>query len=189
MCNNHHSLFDRYAFFIRFIPPTQRFIFINYSGHAELQQFHGRAIALDNKGRHVPFPSLFIIHEIRARGFHPFAPVSPEIPNDNPFQDWILSQCIFDNASGSFRRDLPNSGSSVTMSTLPPFPPVTTNTGGTSTGVRRLELNADVINEILAATRAMPTWKACEVEGMSWDGTANENIEKYICSIGVDKSA
>jgi len=30
----------------------------------------------------------------------------------------------------------------------------------------------------------MPSWKACEVEGTSWTGTAEENIQKYISSIG-----
>jgi len=35
------------------------------------------------------------------------------------------------------------------------------------------------IEAILTATLEMPSWKACELEGTSWDGTAEENIEKY----------
>ncbi|KAH9037829.1 hypothetical protein EDB85DRAFT_1860977 [Lactarius pseudohatsudake] len=185
MCNNHRILFNKFFFFLRFVPSTRRFILVNYSGVSDLQKFHGKAIALDN-GNQSPFPSLFIIHEMRARGFRPFAPISPEIPNDNSFQDWITSDGIYDNISHSFRRNLPDNSSSITMSTLPRFPSVTTNTGGSS-GVHTLELNADVINEILAATHAMPSWKACEVEGTSWTGTAAENIEKYVSSIGVDE--
>jgi hypothetical protein len=46
-------------------------------------------------------------------------------------------------------------------------------------------MNADVIAEILTATHAMPSWKACQVDGTSWTGTAQENIEKYVSSIGV----
>ncbi|KAH9002951.1 hypothetical protein EDB86DRAFT_2894147 [Lactarius hatsudake] len=182
MCNYHHTLFNKFYFFIRFIPKTQRFIFVNYSGSDELQGYHGKAIGLDNQDRHAPFPSLFIIHEIRVRGFHPFQPISTEVPDGNPFQDWIIAGGVFDN---SFKRDLPDSAGNSSVTTLPQFPHVATNTGP---GVHTLELNANIINEILAATRAMPSWKACQVEGTSWDGTANENIEKYISSIGVDKT-
>ncbi|KAH9068382.1 hypothetical protein EDB83DRAFT_2290756 [Lactarius deliciosus] len=182
MCDDHRTLFDNYLFFLRFVPSTQRFIFVNYSGSDELQRYHGKAIGLDNQDRHAPFPSLFIIHEIRVRGFHPFQPISTEVPDGNPFQDWIIGDGVFDNTSRSFKRDLSDSGNS-SGTTLPQFPHVATNTGP---GVHTLELNANIINEILAATRAMPSWKACEVEGTSWDGTANENIEKYISSIGVE---
>jgi len=48
-----------------------------------------------------------------------------------------------------------------------------------------LALNPDVIADILAATRAMPSWKACQMEGTGWTGTAEENIQKYVSSIGV----
>ncbi|KAH9013526.1 hypothetical protein EDB84DRAFT_1278185, partial [Lactarius hengduanensis] len=164
---------------------TCRFILINYSGVSDLQKFHGKAVALNN-GNQSPFPSLFIIHEMCVCGFHLFAPISPEMPNDNSFQDWIISDGIYNNVSHSFRWNLPDNSSSITMSTLPLFPSVTTNTGGSS-GVRTLELNTDVINEILTATHAMPSWKACEVEGTSWTGMAAENIEKYVSSIGVDE--
>ncbi|KAF8338519.1 hypothetical protein F5887DRAFT_982643 [Amanita rubescens] len=54
-----------------------------------------------------------------------------------------------------------------------------------SSSQHTLALNADVIADILAATRAMPSWKACQVEGTDWTGTAEENIQKYISSIGV----
>ena len=56
------------------------------------------------------------------------------------------------------------------------------------TGGNTLELNDNVIAEILAATRAMPSWNACMMEGMSWDGTADENTQKYISNIGVEES-
>jgi hypothetical protein len=44
---------------------------------------------------------MFIIHEMRVRGFHPFQPVAPTVPDDIPWQDWILSNQVFDNASDS----------------------------------------------------------------------------------------
>jgi hypothetical protein len=35
-----------------------------------------------------------------------------------------------------------------------------------------------VIADTLAARHAMPSWKACELEGTSWTGTVEKNIEK-----------
>ena len=156
-------------------------MFINYSGHEYLQKFHGKAIALDIKDRYAPFPSLFIIHEIRVRGFHPFQPVAPTVPDDILWQDWILSGQVFDNTSNSFKRDsLPPNDNGRSAEAQLPFHPMTT----APSSQRTLALNADIIADILAATRAMPSWKACEVEGTSWTGTAEENIQKYISSIG-----
>lgn len=98
MCKNHRGQFNAYRFFIRFFPDIRKFVLINYSGREELQPFHGKAVALDIKDRHVPFPSLFIIHEMRVRGFHPFEPVSPAVPDDILWQGWILSKEVFDDA-------------------------------------------------------------------------------------------
>ncbi|KAH9002950.1 hypothetical protein EDB86DRAFT_2826778 [Lactarius hatsudake] len=87
---------------------TQRFVLVNYSGIPELQTFHGKAVALDNRDHHAPFPSLFLIHEMRVRGLHPFVPTSPEVPENSPFQDWILLDGVYDNISRSFKRDNSN---------------------------------------------------------------------------------
>ena len=161
-------------------------MFINYSGHPNLQQFHGKAVALDIKDKYAPFPSLFIIHEMRVRGFHPFRPIVPTIPDGIPWQDWILSDHVFDNTSDSFKRNRPppNRNNSVSAQIQLPFHPTTTSPDGASSQ-HTLALNADVVTDILAATHAMPSWKACQVEGTSWSGTAEENIEKYVSSIGV----
>jgi len=47
-------------------------------------------------------------------------------------------------------------------------------------------LNANAITDILTVTRAMPSWKACQLENTSWKGTAEENIQKYVSLIGVE---
>jgi len=195
MCNNHHTLFDGYAFFIRFLPDIRKFVLVNYSNEPILQQYHGKAIALDIRHRYAPFPSLFIIHAMRVRGFHPFEPLEPAMSDGSPWQDWILSDSVFDNASDSFKRDSPpddgaNSDNDDTdddsfgTQSQTQFQPTTMSTGDTSSGGRRLMLNADVIADILAATHAMPSWKACQVDGTSWTGTAQENIQKYVSTIG-----
>ena len=154
-------------------------MFINYAARPDLQQFHGKAIALNINDRNSPFPSLFIIHEMRVRGFHPFQLVSPTIPDDIHWQDWVSSEQVFDNASASFTRNMPPHNERSAETQLLSDPRTTA-----PSGQRTVALNADDINDILAATRAMPSWKACVVEGTSWTGTVEENIQKYVSSIG-----
>ena len=165
---------------------VRKFVFVNYSNHPDLQSFHGKAVALDIRDRHAPFPSLFIIHEMRVRGFHPFEPVSPAISHELSWQDWILSDGVFDDTSGSFNRaPPPDNGNADNRSSAQPRLP-TTSAGDRSSVGLMLELNASVIAEILSVTRAMPSWKTCQMEGTSWTGTAEENIQKYVSSIGVE---
>lgn len=141
-------------------------MFINHFDQPEYERFHGKAVALDIKDPPVPFPSLLIIHEIRARNFHPlcFAPVNPGVPSGGHWQNWIFEEEVYDDDSHSFRRNwLPRS--SVTTQLPHQLPPEKTSTGGMSSCARRLELNDSVITDILAASRAMPSWRACE-EGL-----------------------
>lgn len=39
-------------------------------------------------------------------------------------------------------------------------------------------LNQDTIADILTATRESASWKACVLEGTSWNGTAEENTRE-----------
>jgi hypothetical protein len=158
----------------------QKFVFINYSNNEYLQQFHGKAIALDIRDHHAPFPSLFIIHEMQVHAYYPFQTTPPDLPDDITWQDWVLAYGVFDDVSGHFHQDrLPvNHKNSVEQQLQFPrqFQSKTSGNGGT----HALELNENVIADILAATHAMPSWKACPVEGTSWTGTAKENIQKYL---------
>ncbi|KIM45497.1 hypothetical protein M413DRAFT_442161 [Hebeloma cylindrosporum] len=188
MCANHHLSFDAYEFFIRYCPDVQKFVFINHADAYELRPFHGKAIALDIKDRYAPFPSLFIIHEMRVRGHNPFAPAVHELPDDIPWQDWILSMDLLIDTTNSFKRNKPPPTQSPPnpYSNNSGFRPTTMNAGSASSNQRLVAMNADVINDILAATFAMPSWRACQIEGTSWTGTGEENIKKYISSIGVE---
>ncbi|KAI9462245.1 hypothetical protein HD554DRAFT_2196012 [Boletus coccyginus] len=185
MCATHHQAFDHYSFFIRYFPEICKFVFINYSGTPLFQQFHGKAIALDDNDRHAPFPSLFILHEMRVRGFHPFQPTNPDIPDDITWQDWIISDGLLSDKKGTFHRE-PQKGNRNTQITDLHMTPITRGgTPGPSGGKRTLALTSNTIHEILEATRSMPSWKECQKEGMSWNGTADENVERYISCIGV----
>jgi hypothetical protein len=159
-------------------------VFINYSGRWGLQPFHGKAIVLDIKDRHAPFPYLFIIHEMRVRGFHPFMPIQPSMPDGILWQDWILDDGVFDSTANSFRRDSPPESAPSQQLPQSQSP---TNAGGASSGRYDMALNEDIIEKILAATRAMPSWKACQLEGTSWAGMAEENTQKYVSVIGVEE--
>ncbi|KXN82322.1 hypothetical protein AN958_02703 [Leucoagaricus sp. SymC.cos] len=163
MCIHHHIMFDTYNFFIHFVPDTQKFVFVNYSNEPILQQFHSKAIALNIKDHYAPFPSLFILHEMRVHRFCPFEPIEPDMPDDGPWQDWITSDGVFDNVSDSFKRDSPpdngdnNNNNSLSMQSQHQHQPTMTSKGGASSGKHKITLNADVIAEILTATHAMPS--------------------------------
>ena len=135
----------------------RKFVFINHS-HIDtrgLQLFHGKAIALDINHRHAPFPPLFIIHEMRVRGFYPFEPVAPSIPDGIPWQDWIVSDGVYDDDSKSFNTEpRANNDDGRPAPQIPQLQPMRAD--GTSSG-RNLALNSDVIADILAATYAMPS--------------------------------
>ena len=61
------------------------------------------------------------------------------------------------------------------------------NAGDASTR-RVVAMNADVVSDILATTYAMPSWKACQMEGTRWTSTGEEKIKKYVSSIGAQDS-
>lgn len=80
-------------------------MFVNFCNQRDNQKFHGKAIALDINDRYAPFPALFLLQEIRTRGNHIFKPIAPDMPDDILWQDWIISDGVFDDASGCFKRD------------------------------------------------------------------------------------
>jgi hypothetical protein len=165
------------------IKQAKKYVLINYSDryYDDLQPYHGKAIALDIADKRAPFPSLFVIHEMHVCGYRPFHDTSPDVPNDNAinWQDWVITSGVWDNTESQFRcHGLHTSGAPE----LPQKPSMITSGGGepSASGTRCLELNEKVIADILAATRAMPSWKECEMEGTSWTGTAEENTQKYL---------
>ncbi|KAI0251663.1 hypothetical protein BJV78DRAFT_1209733 [Lactifluus subvellereus] len=103
---------------------------------------------------------------MRVRGFHPFEPTEPTIPEEVLWQDWISSDGVFDSALGSFKRDRPR-GNPNNNTSSQQQPQCEVSSGG-----RKLEPNAN----------------ACQMEGTSWAGTAEENIQTYVSSIGVEES-
>lgn len=213
MCSVHHRLFALYKFYIRYIPEVcltsipafqliqqitysgnalqaRKFVLINYWDYSPMAPYHGKAIALDTTHRYSPFSSLFIIHEIRVRAYNPFQPTLHDIPTNPPWQDWILSCGMIDEAGAFIREYKPPEDFYASQETFTQFPLATAEAGGDTSSSGSLVIgqpNADTIADILAATRAMPSWKACVIEGTSWDGTAEENVQRYVSSVGLEE--
>ena len=165
----------------------KRFVLVNYSDQYNelLQPYHGKAIALDIADKYAPFPSSFIIHEMRVRGFRPFHNPHPEVPSDDAVQweNWITTRGVWDDARSQFHRHRPHGSGAPRLPQMPSMTPMDASGSGgepSASGMQRLELNNKVIADILAATREMRSWKECEIEGTSWTGTAEENRQKYL---------
>jgi hypothetical protein len=64
LCDNHHSDFDSYRFFIRWVPSVSR-------------NDGSLSVVLDANHHHSPFPAPFLIQEMRTREFHPWCTDRP----------------------------------------------------------------------------------------------------------------
>ena len=76
--------------------------------------------------------------------------------------------------------DMPLDGKNWVLDVTPELPlwqsqPMTASESGLSSGTQRLESSEKAIAGILPATPVT----ACELEGTSWTGTVEGNIEKY----------
>ncbi|KAF8816794.1 hypothetical protein BYT27DRAFT_7076396, partial [Phlegmacium glaucopus] len=183
LCPNHYIHFNSCACFLRWIPEIHMIVFINFSREPDLEPYHGRAVFLKFQDHHFPFPAIFLLHEARVRARWPFlgdrhlnspitwqdaflshinndgnlllaGNIAPPTAPDTLAPSGILPASLLDNGNGS--RDRLMDGSTVNVS-----------------------WNSDQITKVLRSSRQLPTWKACIAEGTSWDGTAEENVEKY----------
>lgn len=109
LCPNHRRAFEQYRFYIRLtrvsFPPhwymlknklfslrkqDRVFAFVNQSGSQDLAAYDKKAIVLDIDDVYAPFPSIFIVHEMRVTTHNPFQPmIQCDFPNKIPWQDWI----------------------------------------------------------------------------------------------------
>ncbi|KAL1712385.1 hypothetical protein EV715DRAFT_175309, partial [Schizophyllum commune] len=84
----------------------RKFILLNLSATPHLQPFHTKAIALDPDDRNAALPTLFLLHELRARAKYPFQSVDAVLPpagssEDIEWQDWITSSGIVRSGASS----------------------------------------------------------------------------------------
>jgi hypothetical protein len=209
LCDNHHSDFDSYRFFIRWVPSASLnsemmavfsycrqvriFVFVNFSRSEDLEQFHGKSVVLDADHNHSPFPAPFLIQEMRTRGFYPRCADRP-IPRPRS-----TTYTLGNNRGGGVANlgdgshtggDLGGSdgmgrpggsGGAASSSSEPP-----------STGITQQYLvlgnpfqDPELLESMRRQWQQLPNWKSATVEGLTWEGTAEENTRKYADLVGV----
>ncbi|KAJ7642679.1 hypothetical protein DFH06DRAFT_604522 [Mycena polygramma] len=69
-CLQHRTAFEKFKFYIRWVPRIQAFLFINHSRKPDLEEYHGHRVNLDPANTRVPFAGAFISQENMVRASH-----------------------------------------------------------------------------------------------------------------------
>jgi hypothetical protein len=110
---------------------------------------------------------------------------SPTVEITSGWQDWIVNDSVVNEVDGqpfSFKRERKAPARPPTLSRASPL------TDAAPSGSRNVLMppTADLVEELLAYQRTMPSWKTMQQENMGWEGTAEENIKGYVESVGVE---
>ena len=172
------------------------FVFVNFSQDQDLNQFHGKTVALDPDHSHSPFPAPFLIQEMRTRGFHPWR---TDRPITRPLSH---TYALSDNGEGGGSVGL-GGGSDIgvgfdgslgrggTVGLAGCGEDASSSSGPLSSGNQEYLILSNPIQdpELLESMRRqwqrLPNWKSATVEGLTWEGTAEENARKYVDLVGV----
>ncbi|KAH7905798.1 hypothetical protein BJ138DRAFT_1017213, partial [Hygrophoropsis aurantiaca] len=172
LCDSHRCHFDGYRFFIRWVPAARVFVFVNFSQKRSLEQFHAKTVVLDPNHDHSPFPAPFLIQEMRMRGFYPW---HADRPIPRPLSPtYSLVDCGggagaagFGGGSGGAASPRSHDGPQEYLVLGNPFQ------------------DPALLESMRRQWQQLPNWKAATVEGLTWEGTAEENARKYIDHVGV----
>jgi len=108
------------------------------------------------------------------------------------WQDWIVNEGVLnegDDGSFTFKRVArtagsgPPSGRPMNMRTSPTTAPPS------GSQIVIMPPTADLVQQLLAFQHTMPSWKAAQIESMTWEGTTEENIKRYAENVGVEEAA
>ena len=159
---------------------AKRFVFINYSRRAVLEQFHGRAINLRASNR-LPFHGAFLVHEMRVRGHWPFREDRP-IPLPIPWPKWAPCNGGDDHDDKDDNDDDQNHNPDPTSKSQYDIS-FSANVGTgqhpktfTPTNPFSNPAELQVMKDSFAK---QSNWKAAVIEGETWEGTGEENINKW----------
>jgi hypothetical protein len=157
------------AAFLNYHQQDRVFVFVNFSQNEDLQGFHGKTVALDPDHSHSPFPAPFLIQEMRTRGFYPWC---TDLPIPRPLSPTYRRGGTV-GPGGSDGAVSPSGG--------------TTSTGGNQ---QYLVLgnpfqDPELLESMRRQWQQLPNWKSATVEGLTWEGTAEENARKYVDLVGV----
>ena len=160
---------------------AKRFVFINQSQSKKLEPYHGRAINLC-PGDHLPFHGAFLVHEMRVRGYWPFRedrPISLPIPwpnwdprdgDDDDYSD-DDSDDDHDHNKNPDKANYDHPASSHITTPFRQQPKTFTPTNPFS--------NPTELQAMKDSFAKQPNWKSAVIEGETWEGTAEENVNKW----------
>lgn len=90
-----------------------------------------------------------------------------------------MAWAVYDSDLNSFNPKPTRSDSHPQGPSTPSGLPPSASAYGDELGIHETTFEA-----ILQATRQSVSWKACESEGSSWEGTADDNVKKYLAITG-----
>jgi hypothetical protein len=176
------------------------FVFINFSRNQYLERFHGKSVVLTSDHRYSPFPAPFLIQEMRTRGFHPWYTdrPTPRLLGTTYTVDDLHNNdedALDDNDGGGGVADLGGdtgvgfggsggmggSGGAASSSSEHPSPGINQQYLVLGNPFRDPEL----LESMRSQWQQLPNWKSATVEGLTWEGTAEENTRKYVDLVGV----
>ncbi|KAI0293777.1 hypothetical protein BC826DRAFT_368939 [Russula brevipes] len=193
LCYSHHADFDSYRFFIRWVPSVRIFVFVNFSRNEDLEQFHGKAVVLDANHHHSPFPAPFLIQEMRTRGFHPWCTDRP-IPHPASTTYTLGNNRVggVANLGGGSHTGVVSGGSDGMGRPGGSGGAASSSGEPSSTGINQQYLvlgnpfqDPELLESMRRQWQQLPNWKSATVEGLTWEGTAEENARKYADLVGV----
>lgn len=148
---------------------ARRFVLINHSQMPTLERWHGRAINLRADNNRLPFHGAFLVHEMRVRGWWTFRadrPFSLPIP-------WVFDEADNRRMQSDSISNGPKSHDSI-------------STNPTSAGQQPKMFtptnpfaNPTELQSLKDSFSKQPNWKAAVLEGETWEGTAEENVDKW----------
>ena len=167
------------------------FVFVNFSQNRFLEQFHGKTVALDPGHNHSPFPAPFLIQEMRTRGFHPWytdRPIPRPLHPTHPFGDNGSDGGVVGVGGGSA------SGLGIRGSVVPDGSGAagSSTSGPISAGSNQQYLvlsnpfqDPELLESMRQQWQQLPNWRSATVEGLTWEGTADENAKRYVELVGI----
>ncbi len=170
---------------------ARAFVFVNFSQNQFLEQFHGKTVALDPDHNHSPFPAAFLIQEMRTRGFHPWC-TDRSIPCPLSPAYTLVDNCGVAGFGGGSDTRVGFGGSSGMAETGGSGGAASSSSGPSSTGINQQYLilsnpfqDPELLESMRHQWQQLPNWKSATVEGLTWEGTAEENARKYVNLVGV----
>lgn len=143
-----------------------------------MDEYHGRAVRLFPDDPRVPFYGAFLDLEMGVRGLWPYLPYYADRPislhirrmadapgGDGDEEDYKVKS---EDDNVSLTTVLKASDSNQQ---LPSAPLLLT--------LKDTIANPSELEAVMRSSRQQPNWKAAQIEGKSWEGTAEANISKY----------